>query len=59
MVGVRAVLYLRQSLDPSGAGAAVERQRIDCRALATGQGWTVIDEYVDNDTSATADMWAR
>lgn len=50
---MRAALYLRQSMDRTGDGLAVERQRADCRALAERRGWTVVDEYVDNDTSAS------
>lgn len=30
----------------------MQRQVKDCRALASAQGWTVGDEYVDNDVSA-------
>lgn len=50
----RAALYLRQSVDTTGLGAAIDRQRQDCRALADGRGWTVVAEHVDNDVSATA-----
>lgn len=54
MVELRAALYLRQSVDPTGLGAAVDRQRQDCVALAAARGWRVVAEYVDNDVSATA-----
>jgi DNA invertase Pin-like site-specific DNA recombinase len=50
----RAALYLRQSVDSTGLGAAIDRQRQDCRALAEARGWTVVAEHVDNDVSATA-----
>ncbi|GAA4724420.1 recombinase family protein [Pedococcus ginsenosidimutans] len=50
----RAAVYLRQSEDKSGAGAAVARQLDECRALAERLGWEVAEVYEDNDTSATA-----
>ena len=50
----RAALYLRQSVDNSGLGAAIDRQRQDCEALARARGWIVVAEHVDNDVSATA-----
>lgn len=49
-----AALYVRQSLDRSGEGAAVDRQEADCRALADKQGWTVARVYSDNDRSASS-----
>ena len=51
---MRAVVYLRQSLDRSGLGAAVDRQREDCLKLCADDGWQVVHEYVDNDVSASA-----
>lgn len=45
-------IYCRISSDPTGLRAGVERQEADCRALATREGWTVVDVFVDNDTSA-------
>ncbi|TDD98906.1 recombinase family protein [Jiangella asiatica] len=53
MDGKRAVLYLRQSLDRTGDGAAVDRQRDACTSLAQARGLTVVEEYVDNSVSAT------
>jgi DNA invertase Pin-like site-specific DNA recombinase len=53
-VAPRAVLYLRQSVDATGDGEAIGRQRIDCLALAHARGWRVVQEFVDNDVSATA-----
>lgn len=47
-------LYLRMSEDRSGDGLGVERQRADCRAYAARRGWTVAEEYIDNDVSASS-----
>ena len=49
----RAAIYLRQSQDRSGKEEGIERQRARCLSLATLRGWDVVEEYVDNDTSAT------
>ncbi len=51
---MRAVVYTRQSLDRTGSGAAVERQREDCAKLCAERGWTVVREFSDNDTSASS-----
>lgn len=51
---LRAFVYLRQSLDRSGSGAAVDRQREDCLKLCAERGWQVLREYVDNDVSASS-----
>jgi DNA invertase Pin-like site-specific DNA recombinase len=48
----RAVIYCRISQDRTGAGLGIERQREDCEALATRNGWDVVEVYVDNDISA-------
>ncbi|WP_081449636.1 recombinase family protein [Cellulomonas flavigena] len=49
----RAVaLYARISQDRSGDEAGVTRQLKDCRAEAERRGWTVAEEYVDDDVSA-------
>jgi DNA invertase Pin-like site-specific DNA recombinase len=50
---VTTVIYVRQSLDRDGKGAAVDRQLTECRALAKQHKLTVAHEYVDNDVSAT------
>ncbi|MDP9434175.1 MAG: recombinase family protein [Actinomycetota bacterium] len=50
---MNAVIYARQSLDRDGAGAAVERQVADCRALAEARGWQVAEVLTDNDLSAS------
>lgn len=47
---MRAALYFRQSLQVT---EGIERQRTRCRSLASARGWTVVDEYVDNDVSAS------
>ncbi len=49
---LRAALYCRISEDPRDLQAGVDRQKLDCRAYAERQGWTVVDTFVDNDTSA-------
>ena len=45
-------MYVRISEDRNGAGLGVERQREDCHALAERLGWTITEDYVDNDVSA-------
>lgn len=52
----RAALYFRQSLDVQ---EGIERQRFRCRALAQARGWVVVDEYTDNDTSASKSRGAN
>ncbi|MCP3977513.1 MAG: recombinase family protein [bacterium] len=49
---VTAGIYARISSDPDGTRLGVQRQIDDCRSLADRLGWTVADEYVDNDVSA-------
>lgn len=51
---MRAFVYTRQSLDRTGLGAAVDRQREDCLKLCADRGWTVVAEYSDNDVSASS-----
>lgn len=48
-----AVLYVRQSLDRTGAEAAVDRQESSCREFAAAKDWTVGTVYRDNSVSAT------
>ncbi|WP_411720783.1 recombinase family protein [Mycetocola sp.] len=49
----RAVaVYARISSDPTGQALGVARQLEDCQKLAADRGWTVAEEYVDNDVSA-------
>ncbi|QNG35215.1 recombinase family protein [Geodermatophilaceae bacterium NBWT11] len=47
-----AAVYARISSDQAGEGLGVQRQVEDCLRLAEGLGWTVGEEYVDNDFSA-------
>ena len=49
---MRALVYTRQSLDRTGEGSAVSRQREDCDRLAELRGWTIVSHCTDNDTSA-------
>lgn len=49
---MRAAIYARISLDKEGEGQGVERQLEDCRKLVADRGWTLVEEYVDNDVSA-------
>lgn len=49
----RAAVYLRISLDATGEGLAVERQRKECRGIIAARGWQVTREYVDNSISAS------
>ncbi|MEH3135296.1 MAG: recombinase family protein [Mycolicibacterium neoaurum] len=44
-------VYVRQSLDPSGLGAAVDRQLDEATALCRRENWDWV-EYRDNDSSA-------
>lgn len=47
-----AAVYARISSDQDGTALGVQRQVKDCRKLADELGWTVAEEYVDNDISA-------
>jgi|RhiMethySRZTD1v2_1073278.scaffolds.fasta_scaffold31447_4 site-specific DNA recombinase len=49
----RSVIYLRQSLDRDGTGAAVERQRKACERLCVDRDWSIVRVFTENDTSAT------
>ena len=48
-----AAIYLRISLDTTGEGLAVERQRQDCEKIAADKGWDVYKTYIDNSISAS------
>ncbi len=48
----RAIIYTRISRDRVGAGLGVDRQAVDCQALAERLGWSVVEVITDNDTSA-------
>ncbi|ADG74135.1 Resolvase domain protein [Cellulomonas flavigena DSM 20109] len=45
-------VYARISQDRSGEELGVRRQLADCRAEAARRGWTVAEEYIDDDSSA-------
>jgi site-specific DNA recombinase len=47
-----SILYARISEDDTGLEKGVTRQLADARALAAARGWTVLDEFSDNDISA-------
>jgi DNA invertase Pin-like site-specific DNA recombinase len=47
-----AAIYARISSDQDGTALGVTRQLEDCRKLAADRGWTIGDEYVDNDVCA-------
>lgn len=49
---MKAAIYLRQSEDRSGEEWGVERQREDVTRYVQARGWTVIEEFKDNDISA-------
>lgn len=49
----RAAIYLRISLDVTGEGLAVHRQRDDCLRIIEQRGWAFAGEYVDNSISAS------
>jgi DNA invertase Pin-like site-specific DNA recombinase len=50
---LKAAIYARISSDKDGEGLGVERQEVDCRALADRLGFDVVQVYVENDTSAS------
>jgi DNA invertase Pin-like site-specific DNA recombinase len=47
------VIYARQSIDKTGELAAVTRQLGGCRELVVRNDWDLVEEYVDNDVSAS------
>jgi len=55
----RAAIYTRISRDPEGKEAGVERQEIDCRALADRLGLAVVEVFQDNDISASTKSTKR
>lgn len=48
-----AAIYARISADPEGRALGVARQLEDCRALAARLGYDVVQEYTENDVSAS------
>jgi DNA invertase Pin-like site-specific DNA recombinase len=49
----RVLLYLRISSDPDGREVGIDKQRADGRALCKRNGWTIVDEFKDNNKSAS------
>jgi DNA invertase Pin-like site-specific DNA recombinase len=49
----RAAIYLRMSLDTTGEGLGIDRQRVECEQVAKSKGWEIVGEYVDNSFSAS------
>jgi site-specific DNA recombinase len=50
---IQAGLYLRMSRDAEARGLGIGRQRKDGEALASRLGWPIVQEYSDNDLSAS------
>jgi site-specific DNA recombinase len=50
---IQAGLYLRMSRDVEARGLGIGRQRKDGEALAGRLGWPIVQEYSDNDLSAS------
>jgi DNA invertase Pin-like site-specific DNA recombinase len=50
---IQAGLYLRMSRDAEARGLGIGRQRKDGEALATRLGWPIVQEYSDQDLSAS------
>lgn len=50
---MRAGIYARISHDPLETNLGVGRQLEDCTKEAKRRGWQIVEEYVDNDVSAT------
>jgi DNA invertase Pin-like site-specific DNA recombinase len=49
----RAVIYARVSQDRIAVRRSVGEQEAECRAIAAGNGWTVVKVFIDNDRSAS------
>lgn len=50
---MKVAVYLRQSEDTQGQQWGIERQREDVLRYVQARGWAVVDEFPDNDVSAT------
>jgi site-specific DNA recombinase len=50
---VRTAVYLRISRDPNDRRTGVARQAKDCQAIAADLGWSVVETFDENNTSAT------
>ncbi|GAA4515265.1 recombinase family protein [Brevibacterium yomogidense] len=60
----KAATYLRISSDPTGQQFGIGTQRKHTTALVEARGWQLVEEYSDNDTSASKERgpgtaWAR
>jgi DNA invertase Pin-like site-specific DNA recombinase len=53
VVVTRAVIYTRVSQDRGAGKRSVGEQEAECRTVATGNGWTVVRVFTDNDRSAS------
>lgn len=51
---MRAAIYLRQSQDRTGEQLGIDRQREEVLRLIESRGWIAVDQFVDNDVSATS-----
>jgi site-specific DNA recombinase len=49
---IRAGIYCRISRDGEGEQLGVKRQQKDCLEIAKKRGWSVVEQYIDNDVSA-------
>jgi DNA invertase Pin-like site-specific DNA recombinase len=49
---IDTAIYLRISLDPTGDGLAIARQREDCQRIAAERGWHIVEEYADTVSAA-------
>lgn len=49
----RAAVYLRISLDHTGEGLAITRQREHCEQIIGQRGWAKVAEFIDNSISAS------
>ena len=52
---MRAAIYLRISLDQTGEGLAIERQREDCERIANERGWSITETYTDTVSASKRD----
>lgn len=48
----KAVIYVRASLDHTGEGLSVARQRASCESYCAARGWQVVEVCEDNSVSA-------
>lgn len=53
VIGLRAAIYDRVSQDRRGSGRSVTEQSAANRQACTERQWDVVDEYTDNDRSAS------